>query len=262
VSPKPVGRLEGAAGRGRRFTGFAAIRIRGRASGRFKTIQGRSWSMKLLKVVRLGLAAGITVPLVLSASASASLPEFSGPFPKAFKTKTGAITIETVNKVKARCKAGTGEGEVTGPTSGKLTARFTGCEVLNFLCTSKGAAPGEIVANPLSVTLGYINSAKKEVGLAEEAATSGPLAEAMCGPVHVVETGSLIGRITPLNRKVLAGRPVKVKFAQAKGKQKPTKLEGGPIDVLMISTSGGAPEEAGVAAKAELTFAETVEING
>ena len=53
----------------------------------------------------------------------------------------------------------------------------------------------------------------------------------------------------------------KLKFAEAKGKQKPTKFEGGPTDVLMIATAaGGAPEEAGVSAKAELTFAEPTQI--
>ena len=98
------------------------------------------------------------------------------------------------------------------------------------------------------------------MGLAEESATGGPLAEVMCGPVHVVETGSIIGRVTPVNKKVLAGKSFRLKFTQAKGKQKPTKFEGGPTDVLMIATGGGAPEEAGVSAKAELTFAEAAQI--
>ena len=71
--------------------------------------------MKRLKLVRLGLAAGIAIPLVLTASATASLPEFSGPFPKAFKTKTGAnIDVELGQKIEGEGKAGTGEGEVTG----------------------------------------------------------------------------------------------------------------------------------------------------
>jgi len=216
--------------------------------------------MKRFRMVSLCLAAMIAVPAVVSASASAALPEFSGPFPKPFKVKSGAFIVETVNRVKASCKAGTNAGEMTGPQTGRATLKLTGCEVSGFKCSSAGAAPGEIVSNLLSATLGYINKAKKEVGISLESATGGTVAEFTCGSVRVTETGSVIGKVTPINKKVKAGKPFTLKFTQTRGKQKPTKFEGGPTDVLMASVNGGKPEEAGVSAKGELTFTEVGEI--
>jgi hypothetical protein len=216
--------------------------------------------MKRLTMLSLCLAVMIAVPAVVSASASAALPEFSGPFPKPFKVTSGALLAETVNKVQARCKAGTNSGEITGPQTGGATLKLTGCEVFGLKCSSAGAAPGEIVSNLLSATLGYINKAKKEVGISLESATGGAVAEFSCGSVHIRETGSVIGKLTPVNKEVAAGKPFSLKFTQKKGKQKPTKFEGGPVDVLMASVNGGTPEEAGLAVKGELTFAELVEI--
>jgi len=215
--------------------------------------------MKLIRIVGLCLVAVFAMSAVVAASASAALPEFSGPFPKPFKSKSGAVLIETASRVKARCKAGTNVGEVTGPKTDVVTLRLTGCEADGFKCSTKGATEGEIVSSPLSSTLGYINKAKKEVGIALESAT-GAAAEFTCGPASVVVTGSVIGKITPINKKVKAGKPFILKFTQAKGKQKPTKLEGGPVDVPMGSVDGGAPVEAGVSARVEITLSELAEI--
>jgi hypothetical protein len=216
--------------------------------------------MKRLTMLSLCLAAMTAVPAVVSASASAALPEFGGPFPKPFKVNSGALLAETVSKIRATCKAGTNAGELTGPQTGKATLKLTGCEVFSLKCSSAGAAPGEIVSNPLSMTLGYINKAKKEVGISLEATTGDTVAEFTCGSVRVRETGSVIGRITPINKKVTAGKPFTLKFTQKGGKQKPTKFEGGPTDVLMASVNGGTPEEAGLSVKGEMTFTEVGEI--
>lgn len=216
--------------------------------------------MMRFRIIGLCLMAGIAGSAIVSASACAALPEFSGPFPKSVTSKSGIALIETVGGAKASCQAGTNTGEVTGPKTGTTILRLTGCVVLSFKCTSPGAAEGEIVSNPLSITLGYINKALLDVGVSLESATGGPIAEFKCGPVDVTETGSLIGRITPIDKVVKAGKPFKLKFTQRKGKQKPNKFEGGPIDVLMASVDGGPPEEAGVSTKVELTLNEAGEI--
>jgi hypothetical protein len=216
--------------------------------------------MMRFRIVGLCLMTAIGISATVSASASAALPEFSGPFPKSVTSKSGIAIIETVGGARASCQAGTNTGEITGPKTGTATLKLTGCVVLSFKCTSPGAAEGEIVSNPLSITLGYINKAKLEVGVSLESATGGPFAEFKCGPVNVTETGSLIGKITPVNKIVKAGKPLKLKFAQRKGKQKPNKFEGGPIDVLMASVDGAPPEEAGVSTKVELTLTEAGEI--
>ena len=203
----------------------------------------------------------VTAALALSvgaAPASAALPEYRGPFPKPFSSKSGVVVVETASGLRATCTSGTNIGEVTGPKTATLTLRLTGCEAYNFKCNSPGAAPGEIVSNQLSSTLGYINKRKKQVG-ADLQSASGTTTEFECGPAHVVVTGSIIGRITPINKKVTA---FILEFTQAHGKQKPSKFEGGPTDVPMGSVNGGTPEEAGVAAKVEITLAEAAEIKG
>ena len=94
-------------------------------------------------------------------SASAALPEFTGPFPKA-STSTGTkISVETASKIKATCTSATDSGEITGPKTGTVVVRLMGCGVEGIKCTSEGAKEGEIVTSTLNVTLGYINQAKK-----------------------------------------------------------------------------------------------------
>jgi hypothetical protein len=216
--------------------------------------------MKRLSAVALCLMAAIAFPM--AATASASLPEFSGPFPKPFLGKSGVVNVETVGKTKATCTGGTNDGEATGPKTGTTTLRLTGCEALGFKCATEGAAAGEIVSNVLSTTLGYIDQATKEVGIAAEAASGGSIAEFKCGAISVTESGSVIGRLTPVDKKVKAGKPFRLKLRQAKGKQKPRAFEGGPTDVLMVSTAGLPPEEAGVSNTVEIRFGETVELKG
>jgi hypothetical protein len=214
--------------------------------------------MKRFSAIGLCLIAAIVIPT--AATASASLPEFSGPFPKPFKATSGVVHVETVGHTKAICKAGTNVGEATGPKTGTATLRLTGCEALGLVCTTEGAAAGEIVSNPLTTTLGYIDQAKKEVGLSTEAASGGTISEFKCGGISVKESGSIIGRITPVDKQVKAGEPFKLKLKQAKGKQKPSAFEGGPTDVLMVSVATVPPEEAGVSDNIDVTFSEAGEI--
>jgi hypothetical protein len=218
--------------------------------------------MKRTTMVGLCVTGALAIFSVAATSASAALPEYSGPFPKPITSKSGPIVIETVSGVKATCTRGTNTGEITGPKTGTVTLRLVGCEVLNVLkCNSPGAAPGEIVSSQLSSTLGYINKTKREVGVDLEA-PAGTTAEFECGTNHVVVSGSIIGKITPVNRKVKAGSPFILKFTQTGGKQNPSKFEGGPTDVPMGSINGGPPEEAGVSARIEITLAEAAEIKG
>lgn len=214
--------------------------------------------MKRFSAIGLCLIAAIAIPM--AATASASLPEFSGPFPKPFQAKSGVVHVETVNKTKAVCKAGTNDGEATGPKTGTTMLRLTGCEALGLVCTTEGAAPGEIVSNPLSTTLGYIDQVKREVGLSTESVSGGPISEFQCGGFSIKETGSVIGKITPVDKKVKPGKPFKLKLKQAKGKQKPSAFEGGPTDVLTVTVAGLPSEEAGVSDNVDITFSETGEI--
>ena len=64
-----------------------------------------------------GLCTIATLALIATtaASASAALPEFVGPFPTPFTSKSGVTTLETVKKATITCTADKGAGGVTGP---------------------------------------------------------------------------------------------------------------------------------------------------
>lgn len=212
--------------------------------------------MKRAKTVGLLTMAALAASATLAASASAALPEFVGPLPAPFTSKSGVTTLETVKKAQITCATDSGTGEVSGPKTGSVKITLTGCELvtLGLTCNTVGAPPGEIVTTTLVMTLGYIKLApKKEVGIDLSTATGGPLIEAVCGPLRTLVDGSVIGKITPINKLVKPPSHFTLKFTQAAGKQKPTNFEGGPIDVL--STSFGGPfAESGLASTDTIAF--------
>jgi hypothetical protein len=206
-------------------------------------------TLGLCCIVLLVLSAGLT------ASASAALPEFVGPFPTTFTSKSGKTTLETVKKAVITCVSDKGSGEVTGPKTGTMKITFTGCEfvTIGLACNTVGVPPGEIVTAPLVMTFGYINGPNKEVGIDLSTATGGPLMEFSCGGLRVIVDGSVIGKITPVNKVVTPPNHYILKFTQAGGKQKPAKFEGGPTDVL--STSFGGPfAESGLSSTEAVSF--------
>jgi hypothetical protein len=187
------------------------------------------------------LLASLAVSAWAAASASAALPEFSGPIPTTFTAKSGATTLETVKGAKITCTADTGGGEVSGPKTGTIKLTFTGCELVTLAlpCNTVGVPPGEIITNTLLMTLGYISiEPKKEVGIDLSTATGAPLMEFVCGALKVSVTGSVIGKVLPINKLVKPPAHFTLKFTQAAGKQKPTHFSGGPIDVPFTSFGG------------------------
>lgn len=211
--------------------------------------------MKRIRTLGLCCMTALVLSAGAAASASAALPEFVGPFPTPFTSKSGKTTLETVKKATITCTADTGNGEVTGPKTGVTTITFTGCEfaTLGIVCNSTGVPPGDIVTATLVMTLGYINGPKKEAGIDLSTATGGPLMEFSCAGLRVLVDGSVIGRITPVNKVVKPPSHFTLKFTQAAGKQKPTKFEAGPTDVL--STSFGGPfAESGLSSTDEISF--------
>jgi hypothetical protein len=191
-----------------------------------------------MSITGLCLATMLTIG-VMAASASAALPEFSSPFAKTFTSTSKASLLETTSKVKLVCTADTNAGEITGPQTGSVTIAFTGCSLKKAPCTTPGRPSGEIVTSLLSLTLGYINKAKKEVGIDLASAAGSTFATFSCGStLRGVVIGSVIGRITPVNKKVIPSAFFTLRFMQASGIQKITNLEGGPPDVLETSYGG------------------------
>jgi hypothetical protein len=206
----------------------------------------------------LCLLAACAVGGALTAPALAALPEYVGHFPMHLTSTGGKVTVETISKIKATCKATSDSGEITGPKTGTVTIKLTGCAALGMECATPGAKAGEVVTSTLDTTLGYINASKKEVGIA--LSTTGTFTEFACGPATVTVTGSVIGAVTPVDKNLKAGKPFALKFKQSKGKQKPEKLEGEPTDVLMGSVAGSTSEEAGLSVSDKLKSSEALEI--
>jgi hypothetical protein len=211
--------------------------------------------MKGIRSLALAGATTVVLSAAIASSAAAAPPEWVGPFPTPFTSKSGVTTLETVKKAVIRCTSDVGGGEVTGPNTATIKITFSGCELvtLGLVCNTVGVPPGEIVTTTLVATLGYINAPKKEVGVDLSTATGGPLMEFVCGGLRVIVDGSVIGKITPVNKPVNPPGHFALRFTQAGGKQKPPKFEGGPTDVL--STSFGGPfAESGLSSPEEVSF--------
>jgi hypothetical protein len=212
----------------------------------------RTASLSLLAILAIGASA--------SAAASAALPEFTGPYPKAFTSSSKTSILETVGKTKVKCAADTNAGSITGPGTGNLTITLTGCESKGFLCNSPGGAAGEIVTHSLTSTLGYINRELKEVGIDFANPAGALLMEFQCGNLLGVVRGSVIGKVTPINKLVKPPGHFTAKFIEKKGIQAIGKFEAGPLDILEASINGGPFEPAGLKASDLIRFSEPVEL--
>ena len=224
--------------------------------------------MKRIRVIGLALVAVLAISAVASATASAAKPEFVfAGIKKGLKGKSGAGTLETVSKEKVTCAKSTNGGEIEGGNGSKkvtgVVVTFTGCVSSGFKCSTTGAAAGEIVTKSLSGELGYINKAAKTVGVDLAPTGGGEFVEFNCagGIVKVKVKGSVIGQITPVNKKVLTTEHFTLTFTQTSGKQAIEKFEGGLKDTLETSKNGNPFEGSAEAATAEVTGEETIEIS-
>jgi hypothetical protein len=200
------------------------------------------------------MAAGAFGALGASAS-SAALPEFVGAMPLAFESTLKATTLETVAGPKITCTGGVDAGQVTGAKSLTVKITFTGC-MLNGIACRSGSIAGAIETPVLTGTLGYIKASSKQVGLDLSQPAGAPFLDFTCGEdLTLVVKGSVIGTVKPVNKNVAPPKHFTLMLSEKKGKQKPTKLEGGPVDVLETSFAGGPFEPSGLASTDELHFA-------
>jgi hypothetical protein len=116
----------------------------------------------------------------------------------------------------------------------------------------------------LAMTVGYINKASKIVGIDLTEPFGGPVLLFYCGTpapgIRVMAVGSVIGRITPVNKLVTPSETFKLRFAQLGGIQKVQNLEGEPKDTLEVSF-GGPLENAGFGSEDKILFAEPVTLS-
>jgi hypothetical protein len=215
----------------------------------------------------LGAVATLTAAtalLAVAAPAALALPEWTPPFPKPMGITSGLTTLESVSGEQIQCVADNGTGEVTTPMTGTAKIILIGCERVlptgKIPCNTPGLPP-EQIAITAETRLGYIvhTPVKTQVGL--DLFNPNLLTSFLCGETRVVLKGSVIGKLTPLNKPVKPGKPFTLKLTQSKGHQKPIKFELEPPDFPEISF-GGPFESAGVASVEKITFAETVEVLG
>ena len=182
-------------------------------------------------------------------------------FKTANKPTTKAV-IETIKKVKVTCTGESSTGNITTPkTVGSVTIRFSGCESATKKCTTSGLGEGELETKLLEGVLGIERITIKEGKETRYVALdlyppgkTGPFMEYTCtGGSPVTLTGSLIGPV-PSDKIFTTGT---VKYAEASGKQKPERFEGGEKDVL----TNGLSEQVGLTVAATQTNEEAFEIN-
>jgi hypothetical protein len=175
----------------------------------------------------------------------------------------GAATLETIHKVKVVCKAERSSGEFTSPkTAGNIIVKFTGCEALEFKCSSPGASEGEIVVNPIAATLRWEDATKKKVAIDLVPQGGEIFVEFACGPAPVVVRGSVMTNL-PANKVETV---FDQKFTAKVGKQKPeyyyTATGEKVQDVLFSKIGGSAPlEQAGQTVTNTQTDEEALEVN-
>jgi len=208
------------------------------------------------------LAAVLCAAGALGVSAAAAAPpEFTPPFPNPFTSTSKAMTLQTVGGFKVKCKADTDKGEITGPVSALVRVTFTGCTSGAARCQGPNGLPGEITTEQLLGTLGYVTRQPKVVGLDLSSPTGGPMIVFFCGEdVRAEVSGSLIGRLTPINKTLAPGELMHLTVTQKEGHQTIRMLLGGPLDVPVTSVLGGPLQESGLASSDLLKFAAPIRI--
>lgn len=241
---------------------------------------------RMIRTLALAAVAAMLVTAVGAAGASAAEPEVwqkGAPLAKkvAFTSKSG-VKVLTTARAKVECKKDSDTGELTGPRTDKVKIRFFECKYVGGgECTSLKPAElekGEIMTNPLSSRLVWLNKAKtiKGIDLKPEAPAT-EYTEFECkevpiiGKIIIKVTGSVLGEIPPAEYNV-EKKEYKLKFeCEPAGSETQKYLayweeEKGVLkefpDSLTATNNVFGAEKACEEEKTpdELTFAEAVEV--
>lgn len=229
-----------------------------------------------IKILGLSFLAVFAFAAMSAASASASQPAAEGAPTEFTGSNSEGGTLETVGKRIVSCKSDTSKGEINSSTTIKgAKVIFKTCTAEGpfgkLICTSTGAAEGEIRSEALKGTLYYIgNGSEVGIDLEPESATSKVFASFTCTGFLVSETitvtgGSVVGKLTPLNTSTTS---YTLEFTQSAGKQIP---EGylSPVgcefvkDVLSTEGKGSetfGPEQSGIKTKETITTVKAIKV--
>jgi hypothetical protein len=226
--------------------------------------------MTRIRIIGLALVAVFAFAAVATATASAVEPEwvYTGT-EKGFTGKqAGSGTLETKSGLKVTCTGGSSSGAIgnTGTkTVTEATIKFTGCEHEAKKCQT-GAVEGEIETKKVSGELGYVSKATTphEVGILLKPKEGTVFVVFKCGIFEKEEvTGSIIGKITPVGKKVKTTEHFTLSYTQTKGVQAVKKFEGIVEEHFLKASLDGFPsEESGLQSTQELTPKSELEIKG
>jgi hypothetical protein len=208
----------------------------------------------------VALVAVFAFSAVVASAASATKPEWKGPFNKAFTSTSGKGLLETKNGAKVRCESDTDAGEITSAKKGWVVIKFKGCKALGlYPCTTAGAAESEeIVTERLLMTLGYISEPEVGVYIEPEAGKKEPLTAFNCNvggdELPSGAKGTVIGVLTTTTN--VEHTEFTFAFTQSGGMQGVTEMEG-KKDTLEAFVNGGAYEKAGEETTDTLTMGMT-----
>jgi hypothetical protein len=176
----------------------------------------------------------------------------------AFLESEGApLVLETTGKTKLECSFGkiyTGLYDDFAHPPGLDKGVFgvllfmTGCSSSGVQCTSAGREAGQIQSQWLEGFFGVEKAGKRPtiaLDLFPEAGRSAVFAEYKCGSISRSVRGSVIASVPVVNQMASS---YTLRYTATKGKQRPGKLVGGPVDVLETSTNGGPYEKTAITA--------------
>jgi hypothetical protein len=208
----------------------------------------------------------------LSSTHTGHFEWLTGPGPKVkFNGGLSEPKLETISGRKLNCAAAVLKGEYTGyktETIGHLALRGCRDVTANTSCQSNPLEPGLIESSiPLEGELGFIKGGETPtVGWNLKPMLPGvPLISFECGSgggaAALSLEGSVIGRATPIDAMASGFALV---YRQNRGRQMPEFFEGGPTEVLTLTTvpviGTNASEQAGLMSKGTLTGEEPLEV--
>jgi hypothetical protein len=192
--------------------------------------------MRQIKTVGLALSAVLAMSAVVTASASAGVPEFSGSF--AFEATSAAATFETagvslegpptLGHQKVTCKSSYAVGGATGPKTLTLEVIYYKCAgPQKTSCNTPGLSPGEIGFESEG-TLGFLPKTKsvgmKFLGNLEFGAFIYFECTNKAGAYFLTySNGAVVARLTPTNKPA---SELKLLFSQKEGVEQYRLLEG------------------------------------
>jgi hypothetical protein len=173
----------------------------------------------VVKRVLVALVAVFAFGALVSASASAALPEFSGVKPTTFTGSGGQVLFEEEGGSKYACQSSSITGTITGPKEvSNIVVKFPGCA--SFCAT---VATKALETKELKGRLAYISKAEKTVGLLLEPVAE-PIAECITHAGFAAKIqGSIIGRLGVVN---IRQKSFKLEFQKEGEKQRWRHFEG------------------------------------